>query len=252
MWIGALLLMGHDSHGTPCDMINNITGWGGAVKSLGKRGTVCKAAWSMLANCVQCGWEVSLSSSEDEAKPTLACTAVDWSTVLVDCFHAVSGCSLSPSVFLYHISQWVWAWGAACVGASWCLRKSVCFSALKVLYASPLVADKMSHMFKSSWLHFLVLTPPLLYICCEIICLLPKHLSIWGHLRFRVNVVEVHPSPIISAYLPWLEYIAANLRATFHAMLVHKIGNLQLFVFHLRKYYNKKFHLGEPSLLETV
>lgn len=124
------------------------------------------------------------------------------------------------------------------MGASWCLRNSVCFGALKVRNASPLAADKMSRMFKSSLLHFLVLTPPLCYICCEIVCLLPKHLSIWGHLRFRANVVEVHPSPIISAYLPWLEYITANLRAAFHAMLVYIIGNLQLFLFHSRKSCN--------------
>lgn len=244
--------MGLDSRGTPCDLINNITKWGGAVKSLGKRRAGWKAAWSVLANCVQCWWEVSPSWSEDGAKPVLGCAAVNWSTVLVGCFHAASSCNLSPSVFLYHTSQWIWAWGAPCIGASWCLRKSVCLWALKVVYASPLVADKMSHMFKSSWLHFLVLTPPLLCMCCEIVCLLPKHLSIWGHLRFRVNVVEVHPSPIISAYLPWLEYIAANLRAAFHAMLAYKIWKSQLFAFHSRKYCNKKFHLGEPSLLKTV
>lgn len=120
------------------------------------------------------------------------------------------------------------------VNRSFTVLEEICFWALKVIYASPLADDKMLHMFKSSWLHFLVLTPPLLCICCEIVCLLPKHLSIWGHLRFRVNVVEVHPSPIISACLPWLEYIAANLRVLFHAMLVYKIGNLQLFVFNSR------------------
>lgn len=54
----------------------------------------------------------------------------------------------------------------------------------------------------------------------------------WGHLRFKVNVVEVHPSPVTLAYLPWLEYIAANPKDAFHAMLVYKMRNIQLFAFH--------------------
>lgn len=117
---------------------------------------------------------------------------------------------------------------------------------MKVIYASRLLSDETLHAFKFPSFHFLALTSPFLYTCCRIIDSLsiPKASDNLMSLEVQSKCSESSSVSCSLSNLLSLEYVAANLKVAFCAMLVNKMRNLQLFTLHLWKYCNKKTYLG--------